>query len=131
MLDHFALGGSRDWSAEFLKLYSNIRAGGEKQVRDFEAKRVLNTKPSLPMNDYTGTYTDPLYGTVVITLEGDELVVEANKFVKARFSHWHYDTFRGWYDKKWYGKSNLSFAIGSNGKINTVTFDGTDFAREK
>lgn len=131
MLDHFALGGNRDWSAEFLKLYSNIRAGGEKQVRDFEAKRVLNTKPSLPMNDYTGTYTDPLYGTVVITLEGDELVVEANKFVKARFSHWHYDTFRGWYDKKWYGKSNLSFAIGSNGKINTVTFDGTDFAREK
>jgi len=129
--DHFALGGARDWSAEFLKLYGNIEAGGEKQEKDFEAKRVLNTKPSLALTDYTGTYTDPLYGTVVITLEGDQLVVEANKFVKAKLSHWHYDTFRGWYDKRWYGKSNMSFVIGSDGKIASVSFDGTDFSKEK
>jgi CubicO group peptidase (beta-lactamase class C family) len=129
--DLFALGGTRDWSAEFLKLYSNIRAGGEKQEKDFEAKRVANTKPSLAMSEYTGTYTDPLYGTVVITLQGDQLVAEANKFVTARFSHWHYDTFRGWYDKKWYGKGNMSFIIGSDGKISRVNFDGMEFNREK
>lgn len=129
--DLFALGGTRDWSADFLKLYRNIEAGGEKQEKDFEAKRVANTKPSLALTDYTGTYTDPLYGTVVITLEGDQLVAEANKFVKAKFSHWHYDTFRGWYDKKWYGKANMSFVIGSDGNISSVSFDGIDFPREK
>jgi CubicO group peptidase (beta-lactamase class C family) len=129
--DHFALGGTRDWSAEFLKLYRNIEAGAGKQEKDFEAKRVLNTKPTLPLADYTGTYTDPLYGTLVITVDGDDLVAESNKFLKARFSHWHYDTFRGWYDKKWYGKGNLVFNLGADGKIAGVSFDGTDFGREK
>jgi CubicO group peptidase (beta-lactamase class C family) len=129
--DLFALGGTRDWSAEFLKLYGNIQAGADKQEKDFEALRAANTRPSLALKDYAGTYTDPLYGTVVITLEGDQLVAEANKFVTARFSHWHYDTFRGWYDKKWYGKGNMSFVIGSNGKISTVNFDGIEFNREK
>lgn len=125
--DHFALGGTRDWSAEFLKLYKNIEAGGEKTEKEFEAKRVANTKPSLPLNDYAGTYTDPLFGTVVITVEGDQLVAEANKFVKGKFAHWHYDTFRGWYDKKWYGKSNLVFNLGADGKIAGVNFEGMEF----
>lgn len=125
--DFFALGGERDWSAEFLKLYRNIEAGSEKQEKDFEAKRVMNTKPSLPLADYAGTYTDPLYGTLVITVEGDELVAEANKFLKAKFSHWNYDTFRGWYDKKWYGKANLVFNLGADGKISGVSYDGTSF----
>ncbi|MEJ0032108.1 MAG: serine hydrolase [Bacteroidota bacterium] len=125
--DYFALGGNRDWSADFLRLYRNIEAGGEKQEKDFEAKRVMNTKPTLALKDYTGTYSDPLYGTMVISVEGEELVAEVNKFVKARFSHWHYDTFRGWYDKKWYGKGNLVFNIGADGKITDATFDGTTF----
>jgi CubicO group peptidase (beta-lactamase class C family) len=129
--DLFALGGNRDWSAEFLKLYRNIQAGADKQEADFEAKRVPNTKPSLALTDYAGTYNDPLYGTVVITVQGDQLAVEANKFVKAKFLHWHYDTFRGWYDKKWYGKGNMSFVIGADGKVATVSFDGMDFVKEK
>lgn len=129
--DLFALGGTRDWSADFLKLYRNIQAGGEKQEAAFEAKRVANTNPSLAIAEYAGTYSDPLYGTVVITVEGDQLVAEANKFVKAKFSHWHYDTFRGWYDKKWYGKGNMSFVIGADGKVATASFDGIDFAKEK
>lgn len=128
--DLFALGGTRDWSAEFLKLYGNIQAGNEKRVKDFEAQRVANTKPSLALKEYTGTYTDPLYGKVEITLEGDQLVAVANDFLKASFSHWHYDTFRGWYAKRWYGKGNMSFVIGSDGKIASVNFDGTVFGRK-
>ncbi|MEI9922123.1 MAG: serine hydrolase [Bacteroidota bacterium] len=129
--DHFALGGTRDWSADLLKLYRNIEAGSEKKEKDFEAKRVMNTKPSLALADYAGTYTDPLYGTLIVTVEGDDLVAESNKFLKARFSHWHYDTFRGWYDKKWYGKGNLVFNIGADGKVASASFDGTDFNRSR
>src|SRR5205085_2794728 len=126
--DLFALGGNRDWSAEFLKLYRNIQAGSDKREADFEAMRVMGTKPSLKLADYAGTYTDPLFGTVVITVEGDQLAGEVNKFAKAKFSHWHYDTFRGWYDKKWYGKGNMSFTIGANGKVSGVDFDGMQFS---
>lgn len=129
--DLFALGGNRDWSAEFLKLYDNIQAGYDKEEKAFEAMRAENTKPSFALKEYAGRYSDPLYGTTEITVQGDQLVAVVNNFVTARFSHWHYDTFRGWYDKKWYGKGNLRFTIGTDGTIKTVNFDGIDFTREK
>lgn len=128
--DHFALGGTRDWSADFLKLYQNIQAGADKEEKQFEAQRVMNTKPSFDLYAYAGTYSDPLYGEAIITIVGNELVAEVNHFVKARFTHWHFDTFRGWYDKKWYGKANISFSIGTDGKISKLNFDGFEFRRK-
>jgi CubicO group peptidase (beta-lactamase class C family) len=128
--DLFALGGTRDWSAEFLKLYGGIRADGEKKEKEFEEKRVMNTKPSLALNDYTGNYSDPLYGELEIIANGDKLSFNINNFIKATFDHWHYDTFRGWYEKKWYGKGNATFSIGADGKISKVNFDGIEFKKE-
>jgi len=128
--DLFALGGTRDWSAEFNTLYKNIQAGADKTTRAFEATRVLNTKPSLPLDEYTGRYTDPLYGELIITRENDELVLVTNHYLKARVSHWHYDTFRGWFDKRWYGKLNASFMLDTKGKVSGVSFDGIRFTKE-
>ena len=127
--DLFALGGTRDWSAEFNTLYKNIQAGADKTTRAFEATRVLNTKPSLPLDEYTGTYTDPLYGELIITRENDDLVLVANHYLKARVSHWHYDTFRGWFDKRWNGKLNASFMLDTKGKVSRVSFDGIQFTK--
>jgi len=127
--DHFALGGARDWSAEFLKLYGNIKAEGEKKEKEFEARRVINTKPSLAIEQYTGKYSDPLYGEVIVAADGDRLTFNVNNYVKATFDHWNYDTFRGWYEKKWYGKGNATFSFSADGKISKVNFDGIEFKK--
>ena len=130
-LDLFALGGNRDWSSEFLKLYTSLGEKAEKVTTDFEAKRVLNTKPSLTLEAYAGKYTNPLYGDVEITVTGNQLVVVLNNFVKATLDHWHYDTFRGWYEKKWNGKTNATFVLGVDGKVNSLNSDGTEFMKSK
>jgi CubicO group peptidase (beta-lactamase class C family) len=122
--DLFGTGGTRDWSGEFYTLYKNIQAGAAKAEKKFEDARVVNTNPSLSLDEYTGRYTDPLYGEVIITRENDDLVLVANQYLKARVSHWHYDTFRGWFEKRWHGKLNVTFNLGANGKISTVNFDG-------
>jgi CubicO group peptidase (beta-lactamase class C family) len=127
--DLFALGGTRDWSGEIHTLYKNIQAGADKGEKTFEAARVTNTKPSHALDDYTGRYTDPLYGELMITRENDELILVANQFLKARVSHWHYDTFRGWFDKRWYGKINANFTLDDNGKVSKVSFDGIPFTK--
>ncbi|HLZ15900.1 MAG TPA: serine hydrolase domain-containing protein, partial [Cyclobacteriaceae bacterium] len=57
--DLFSLGGNTDWSKEFLTLYGDIRAKNEKELKDFESRRVPNTTPSLPLANYAGKYTDP------------------------------------------------------------------------
>lgn len=129
--DLFALGGARDWSGEFLTLYKKLNEQNEKQEKDFEAKRVANTQPNLTLADYAGKYVDPLYGQIEITLEGNILNINLNNFAKAKLEHWHFDTFRGWYDKKWYGKANANFSFGSDGKISKVNFDGLEFKRQQ
>jgi hypothetical protein len=127
--DLFALGGNRDWSSELFTLYKGLQEQGDKKEKDFEAARVANTKPTLPLDEYTGQFTDPLYGEVIITRENNELVMVANNFLKARVSHWHYDTFRGWFDKRWYGKLNVQFVLNVSGKVNSVVVDGLEFKR--
>lgn len=127
--DLFALGGTRDWSTEFLQLYKNIRAESDRKEKDFESKRIEGTKPTLSLDDYTGKYRSPLFGELIITREGDQLIAVANNFLKASFSHWHYDTFRGWFEKKWYGKVNMTYTLGPTGRIVSVQVAGMDFNR--
>ena len=97
--------------------------------RDFEVKRVANTNPSKSLTDYTGRYSDSLYGEVEVTLVGNKLFVNANNFLKATLSHWHYDTFRGEYEKDWYGKANASFSLNVTGKVEKLNFEGMGFRK--
>jgi hypothetical protein len=129
--DLFALGGNRDWSFEFLKLYAGLKQKGEKEKKDFEAKRVANTNPTKPLAEYAGKYTDPLYGELEITVTNGALMFSANNFLKATLSHWHFDTFRGMYEKDWYGSAFANFSLDTSGKIEKVDFEGMVFKKEK
>jgi Beta-lactamase class C and other penicillin binding proteins len=84
-----------DWSAQ------RLEAAKQRKQREAEAdkkiveSRVPNTKPSLALKDYAGTYSSPLYGDVIITEENGKLVLRlapAPNLV-ADLEHWHYDTF--------------------------------------
>ena len=128
--DQYALGGNTDWSADFLTLYGNIRAKAAAANTAAEATRVLNTKPSLALEAYVGTYTDPLFGSISITLENETLVAENIKLGKGIVSHWNYDTFQLAWNKKWYGKSGLNFRLNEQGKVMTVEMDGVSLAKK-
>jgi hypothetical protein len=128
--DYFALGGNRDWSKEFQTLYGDIKARRDKANKDYEAKRVLGTHPTLDVKAYAGTYSDPLYGSVVITAAGDKLSLNINNFLTAEATCWNYDTFVGPYARKEYGKVGATFSIDELGKISTVTVDGLTFTRQ-
>ncbi|MBS1542373.1 MAG: serine hydrolase [Bacteroidetes bacterium] len=130
--DLFALGGDRDWSSEFKTLYAQEDAKNEKAIADFESKHVPGTKTSLPLDAYAGTYTDPLYGQVRIIVKGNSLDVSINNDVlKLSLDHWEYDSFRGWFEKKWYGKANAVFTIGADGTVSSVNLLGIDLKRVK
>ena len=127
--DLFALGGTRDWSKELLVLYGNQKKAYEKTITDFEAKRTANTSPTFPLTAYEGVYNHPLFGSVEVKQNGNALTFIVNNLVQATLSHWHYDTFYGYYDKKWYGKGTASFALGTDGTVATLNMDGMAFQR--
>jgi len=127
--DLFALGGDSDWSAQFLKLYAGIKAKADSTEKADDAKRVPNTKPSHDLNDYTGQYTDPLYGQVIIERDGSNLKVNINNYMQAAVQHWQYDTFKGYYNHKEDGKATIAFETDPNGKIGSVNVDGMVLSR--
>ena len=129
--DLFALGGTRDWSTDFLALYSGIRERDEKAQKEIDSKRVLNTKPSLALQEYTGKYKDPLFGELEISLKENKLTIYLNNFTKATLEHWHFDTFRASYEKVWDGTANATFRLNELGKVMNVTFDNMQFTKLK
>ncbi|AEE53079.1 serine hydrolase [Haliscomenobacter hydrossis] len=127
--DLFALGGTRDWNAEFLTLYQGILAQNDKAEAEFKAKQIPYTQPTKRLTEYVGKYTHPLYGEAVVVLDDNKLVVTLNQFISAKLGHWHYDTFRGPYVQDWYGQAMGTFSLNMEGKVEKLTYEGMEFVR--
>jgi len=127
--DLFGLGGTRDWSTDIKALYQGISDNQEKEIARLEGMRVKDTKPSLPLAAYAGTYSDPLYGQIVVTATTTGLKVVLNEVISATLEHWNYDTFYGPWEKAWYGKAAAQFTLTPFGKVEKIIFEGIELKR--
>jgi CubicO group peptidase (beta-lactamase class C family) len=68
-----------------------------------EATRRPDTRPSLALAEYAGSYVDDVYGAAAIALAGDALQVTllpSRRRLHGALAHWHLDTFRvDWPDR--------------------------------
>jgi CubicO group peptidase (beta-lactamase class C family) len=94
ILDMYLGEPQRDWN----QIYLGFRRQGEERARQEEERlqelRVEGTETSLPLEAYTGTYTEPLSGDARVRLEDDHLVFDYNPRHLGDLEHWHYDVFR-------------------------------------
>lgn len=120
----------RDWSTELYYHYKSLRETGLKAQKEFEAKRVLNTKPSLALEAYSGTFTNEIYGDAEVSLNNGELQVKFPNNISLKLSHWQYNTFRGLFNYDWYGKSWINFIINTEGKVSQLDFDGVIYQKK-
>jgi hypothetical protein len=60
-----------------------------------EAKRAKDTKPSLPLTEYVGSYECDLYGKLEIREQEGSLGLQFGPNIIATLRHWEHDTFRG------------------------------------
>ncbi len=89
---------ARDWSAAMYARTAEQRAKAKAAELKLEAKRVPNTRPSLPLAAYTGTYLDSLYGAVNVREAGGTLLLDYGPNWHGELRHWHYDIFRTRFD---------------------------------
>jgi CubicO group peptidase (beta-lactamase class C family) len=108
--------GTRDWSADLRAIYGRMQAQGDSAQARMEARRIKDTKPSLPLEQYAGTYVDSLYGKAVVTYEDGALRVRTGSRRAGTMEHWQYDTFRVNWDAAWRGSPMVTFALGADGK---------------
>jgi len=131
VFDLFLGEPSRDWSNEFLELYAGFEKETEAKQKEFEDNRVLNTNPSFKLDNYTGSYSDPLYGEIEITLINNKLRLSFTEENYLELEHWHFDTFRGQWPKRWYGKTNATFSLDGDGKIEKLNIMGLIYSKIK
>jgi hypothetical protein len=118
----------RDWNAEAVENVKRNKANAAENDKKVDAARVANTKPSLALSGYTGTYGDQLYGNITVTEENGKLVMRflpSPNFV-ADLEHWHYDTFvMRWRPSVSYNfpRGFVTFTIDKNGKTDEMKID--------
>ena len=130
VFDRFTGAGERDWSAELLTLYADLQKDADERRRKEESRRVTGTSPSLPLQRYAGTYSDPLYGDIVVSSEGGRLRARYGTAYAGTLEHWNYDTFRAQWDAKWRGTAMVTFVLDANGEPVTLQALGARFRRK-
>ena len=129
VFDHYAERPLCDWSAEFQKLYAELKEERESRRKKIEEERIPDTHPPLPLDKYAGTYSDPLYGTVNVAYDG-KLELRYGKGFVGELEHWHYDTFRAHWKAEWRGSDLISFTLDSKGRPDSLKLLGITFERD-
>ncbi|HKP73621.1 MAG TPA: serine hydrolase, partial [Pyrinomonadaceae bacterium] len=118
----------RDWSAEYLARTAQAKAAAAEEEKKTEAARNPNTKPSLALASYAGSYTGEMYGEARVTEENGKLVLRLTpspNFV-GDLEHWQYDTFRvKWRDTVSYPfpRGFITFTLNARGQVDEMKLD--------
>ena len=128
VFDVFTGAPPRDWSADYMARAKATREREAAAAKRLEDARVPDTKPSLPLSAYAGTYGGPMYGDATVTEEGGHLVVRLlpSPAYVGDLEHWHFDTFRiKWRDSVVYPypRGWVTFQLDAQGKVSEMKID--------
>lgn len=133
ILDAYLQAPERDWSGEYLAKERAVIAQRTAAQKQLEASRIPGTKPSLPLQDYAGTYTTDRARTLAIEARGGKLFARLDSGLEGALEHWHWDVFvAAWDGPEQFRDDVASFAIGADGRVEGVRFRYSgDFRRAR
>lgn len=121
---------ARDWNRELREMYDGLRDKAATAQKEEEAKRIPNAPPSHPLATYAGRYTDPLIGSLVVSIAEGVLRADLGPFLHGALEPWHHDTFRLVWNRKLDGTWWANFRLGTDGQIEAVEILGKTLRRE-
>lgn len=127
-VDRFLKLPEKDWSADLLKNYQNYTTE-DTRISDREKARVLNTKPSVDLNQIAGVYQADAYGKIEVKIENGKprLYFEHSNRFNATLEHWHYDVWKINWDNasllSWFSFGTIKFVTDNNLKVTEMQFD--------
>ena len=120
ILDRYFSADEKDWSSWGLKRAQSSEKRKKEQIKEEEENHIINTSPSLELEEFTGTYSGKLYGDARLTLEQDQLVVyfiPTPDFV-GKLTHWQYNTFKiKLINTPGLPSGKVQFILDENGKV--------------
>jgi len=123
----------RDWNADCASLYAELKAKAQTRKAEQEKARVQDTRPSHPLQAYTGAYTHPAWGDLSVTQDGDGLTLRigSSPILAGRLEHWHFDAFRTKFGDGRGGWSTVGFTQALDGSIGALVLEDPAFTFQK
>jgi hypothetical protein len=124
VLDHYLGVPEFDWLGGFAKVVARFDSLNAAEVAKTAASRAADSRPSLPLDRYTGRYVDAWYGDVEIAREGDHLAIRFSHSpdLVGDLEHWQYDTFVvRWRDRELRADAFLTFALNAEATVDRIT----------
>jgi CubicO group peptidase (beta-lactamase class C family) len=120
VVDAYLGQSPRDWNREFLKVARERREQTAAAQRKLEEERKPGTKPSLPLQQYTGAYTHDAYGAATVQEQGGKLILQYGLGFIGDLEHWHQDTFQALWRDRLQGKAQVTFTLNAQRKVDAM-----------
>lgn len=135
ILDAYMDKDRTDWVAVYEKANAQQKGHADKVKQEHKDAREKDVGPSLPLDDYAGTYHDKWYGNVDIVKKDGHLVMKfahTDQLV-GDMSHWSRDTFVvRWRDRSLNADAFVTFSLKPDGDIREARMQAmsprTDFS---
>lgn len=116
----------KDWSQMILNMV-NSREENDTRISDRVLARLMDTKPALPLEQYTGTYISDIYGDITTSMDGEGLRLdfEYTPEYACKLTHWHRDVWKINWDtpQAWFQFGTVSFQLDNNLNVLGMEFD--------
>jgi len=128
IIDRYLNLPEKDIAATQLENYEKYRKQ-DTRIAHMKAARKLNTKPTLPLSSFTGTYYTNLYGNIDIKLHGKDqlkMYFERTSAYQATLKQWHYDVWEIVWDnngQSFYSFGTVKFVTDNNLKVTGLEFE--------
>lgn len=134
ILDRFTDGHSgKDWSGDIHKVYSAAWKAQEDGMDKFLASADKDSKPSLALESYTGSYHNDIGGDISIALKDGQLMVDMGPKLFFRLEHFQHDSFLA-YETSQPAEAGIGgtalFSLKTDGSVEGVKISGLTFSKQ-
>lgn len=115
--------GPFDWMTGYRRQEDAKFARFSEMEQQALGKRDSSSRPALPLEKYCGTYRDPWYGDITITMKDGALHMKFSHtpVFYGKLEHWQYETFIvRWDHREVRGDAFITFSLTPEGKIDAA-----------
>ena len=122
ILDYYFGLPPADWIAAFKAVDDAEAKDAAETMKKAEGARAAESKPSLPLEKYSGLYNDAWYGPITIRMENSGLVItfDHTPTMIGDLQHWQYDTFKAHWRNRTIEDAFITFSLKPDGSIDSA-----------
>lgn len=122
VLDYYFHLPATDWVGAFKAVRDKQEKEAAETMHKAESTRDAASKPSLPLEKYSGVYSDPWYGPITIRLENGGLVISFDHTpgMIGDLEHWQHDTFEAHWRQRTIEDAFITFSLNPDGSIDSA-----------